>query len=150
MPPGVIVPIFNQHCPMKTLAKISLVALGLAACIPAYAAARDKAADKLAHHPRLRAALQRRAAVRAAAAKKLDLTDDQKAQLKTKRQDTVAALKALRNDPNLTKEQKKEKAKELIQSARNEVRSALTPEQKKKAQAMRERLKERLQRNKTP
>ena len=46
-------------------------------------------------HPKLRALLKHRAAIRQAVARRLDLTADQKAQIKSHREKTVAALKAL-------------------------------------------------------
>jgi periplasmic protein CpxP/Spy len=133
---------------MKTLVKLSLLALGLAvAAVPALTAAPDK--GKLGDRPMLKALVQRRAALKARVAKRLELTDDQKAQLKAKRGETRTALKALRDDTSLTREQKKEKARELLQGTRSEMRSHLTPDQTAKLDKARERLgKIRKQRNK--
>jgi periplasmic protein CpxP/Spy len=133
---------------MKTLVKLSLLALGLAvAAVPALTAAPDK--SKLGDRPMLKALVQRRAALKARVAKRLELTDDQKAQLKAKRGETRTALKALRDDTSLTREQKREKARELLQGTRSEMRSHLTTDQTAKLDKARERLgKIRKQRNK--
>jgi hypothetical protein len=129
--------------PMKTLAKITVVSAGLlAAAIPGYAATKEKAgaADRLANRPLLRALVQRRAAVRAQVAKRLDLSADQVAQLKARRASTADALKAIRKDSTLTAEQKKAKARETLQAARADVRATLTPEQQSKLAKIRARL----------
>ena len=130
---------------MKTIAKISFLALGLAAvAAPAFSAATvNDTAAPAAKHPRLQAALKHRATLRAQVAKRLDLTADQKAQLKAKRAATAASLKALRADTTLTREQKKEKARELRLSARGDLKGSLKPAQKAKIQKLRERLKAR-------
>jgi len=128
---------------MKTIAKIALVSAGLlAATVPAFSAAKEKTgpADRLAHRPLLRALVQRRAAVRAQVAKRLDLSAEQVAQLKAKRSSTAEALKAIRSDSTLTAEQKKAKARETLQAARNDMRSALTPEQKTRLAKIRAKL----------
>jgi hypothetical protein len=128
---------------MKTLAKITLVSAGLlAATLPAFSAAKEKTgpADRLANRPLLRALVQRRAAVRAQVAKRLDLSAEQIAQLKARRASTAEALKAIRSDATLTAEQKKAKARETLQAARNDLRSTLTPEQKTRLAKIRAKL----------
>jgi Skp family chaperone for outer membrane proteins len=123
---------------MKTIAKFSLLALGLAvAALPALTAAPTKAEPGARHA--LRAKVERRAALKREVARRLDLSADQKAELKAKRAETHAALKALRADTSLTREQKKEKARELLQSARSDLRAKLTPEQSAKLDRARER-----------
>src|SRR4051812_3887109 len=123
---------------MKTLAKISLLTLGLAAlsgsAFAADAAPSDTTAPaaKHQHHRRVAAKRQHRAELRKHIAKKLDLTDAQKNQLKAKRTELKTALQGIRNDTSLTKEQKHAKARELLQSARTNFRSVLTPEQQAK------------------
>ena len=117
---------------MKTFLKISLIALGLGAgALPALQAA-DTSVDRPDRHPRLRALLKHRADLRAKVARRMDLSPEQRTQLKAERAKTLDALKALRADSSLTREQKKAKARELLETARSEVRSALTPEQKAK------------------
>jgi hypothetical protein len=122
---------------MKTLAKIIVIAAGVAVAIPVTNAANSVAAA--AKHPRLRALLVRKA-VRERVAQKLNLTADQIAQLKGLRAKAVTALKAIRADASLTRDQKKAKARETIQAARAEMRGDLNAEQLKKLQHLREHL----------
>ncbi len=130
---------------MKNLTKLSLLAAGLAVvALPTFAADNAPADQPAQHaHPRAHAMLQRRAAMRAHALKRLDLTDAQKQQLKSQRESTKSALKALRADASLTKEQKREKARELVATARTNFRNALTPEQQAKLDQMRAKLRHR-------
>jgi Spy/CpxP family protein refolding chaperone len=132
---------------MKNLLKLSLLTLGLAAVsLPAFSAENDTATPP-AHavrRPLLKALVQRRAALRQKVAKKLDLTADQKAQLKAKRASVVAAVKAIRHDASLTPEQKKAKARETLQAARADVRNVLTADQQAKLQKARQHLRQRL------
>ena len=134
---------------MKTLTKLCFLAAGLAAVsLPAFAA--DNATSNAnpaanapatpARHPHLRA-LAARGKLRARIAKRLDLTDAQKQQLKAKRAETKNALQAIRSDASLTKEQKHAKARELLQSARTNFRSVLTPGQQAKLDHMRARVR---------
>lgn len=130
---------------MKTFLKISVVILGLAAgSLPLlHAADASDSAKSEGRHPQLRALLKHRAAVRAAVARRLDLTAEQKTQLKTGREKTAAALRALRADPNLTREQKRAQAKQTVETARAEMRHLLTPEQQQKLKSLREKMQER-------
>jgi protein CpxP len=133
---------------MKSLAKISLLAAGLAVASASVFAADSTPAPTPAPapgdhaaHPRLRAMMRQRAELRAHIAKRLDLTDAQKGQLKARRAETRTALQALRADSNLTQEQKRAKAKELVASSRTDLRSVLTPDQQAKLDQMRERVR---------
>jgi Spy/CpxP family protein refolding chaperone len=130
---------------METLLKASLLILGLsAAALPVLQAADTTAsAPTEKHHPKLRALLKHRAAIRKAVARRLDLTAEQKAQMKANREKTVATLKALRADPNLTREQKRAQARQTLEAARAEMRNVLTPEQQAKLKDMREKVKAR-------
>jgi protein CpxP len=124
---------------MKTLIRITLLLAGLAAAaLPAVNAA-DATAAPAAKHPRLRAMLMLRQAVRQRVAKKLGLSSDQIAQLKADRAKTVVAMKAIRADSSLTPDQKKTKVRETMQIARAEMRGVLTPDQQTKLQKMRKR-----------
>lgn len=76
--------------------------------------------------------MKRRAMLRAHAARKLDLSADQRAQIKANGVRTREQLKALRADTSLTREQKRDRAREVLQSARNQFRGVLTPEQQAK------------------
>ena len=127
---------------MKTLTKITLLAAGLAAAVPLFAATdASTTAPSPANHPRLHALLQKRAALRGKIAKRLDLSPDQVAQLKAKRAQTAAAVKAVRADSSLTADQKKAKVRETLQAARADLRSVLTADQQSKLDQMRKHLR---------
>jgi Spy/CpxP family protein refolding chaperone len=66
----------------------------------------------------------------------LNLTDDQKNQLRPIMQDEVNKLKTLRGDSSLSPDQKKAKLTEIHQSLKSQMRAILTPEQLKKFAAM--------------
>jgi hypothetical protein len=125
---------------MKTLAKIIVIAAGVAVAVPVTNAA--DAAAPAAKHPRLRALMVRKA-VRERIAQRLGLTADQTAQLKAIRAKTAAAVKAIRADSALTPEQKKAKAREALQAARAEAGSVLTADQQAKMKKIRQHLRAR-------
>lgn len=62
-------------------------------------------------------------------ARRLNLTEEQKAQITPILQDQVAQARAIRHDASLTPEQKRGKLRLLRDSSRAEVESVLTPEQ---------------------
>ena len=68
----------------------------------------------------------------------LNLTDDQKAQLKPIVQDEVQQLRAVNDDASLTADQKKAKFTEIRQSHRTQMVSILNPEQQKKLELLKE------------
>jgi Spy/CpxP family protein refolding chaperone len=68
----------------------------------------------------------------------LNLTDDQKQQLKPMLQSEAQQLKAVKDDASLTPEQKQAKAKEIHQGFKSQIGGVLTPEQQKKLATMRE------------
>jgi Spy/CpxP family protein refolding chaperone len=68
----------------------------------------------------------------------LDLTNDQQKQLKPILQDEFKQLKAVKDDPSMSPEQKKAKAAEIHNGAKSQIGSILTPEQKKKLAEMKE------------
>ncbi len=68
----------------------------------------------------------------------LNLTEDQKTQLKPVLQDEFKQLKAVHNDASLSPDQKKAKAAEIHDGAKSQMGSILTPEQQKKLAAMKE------------
>ena len=76
--------------------------------------------------------LKQRRALQQQIAKKLNLTADQRTQLKASRAKTVVGLKAIRADSSLSADQKKAKARETLQATRTEMRSVLAPDQLKK------------------
>ena len=134
---------------MKTFLKLSLLAAGLtAASLPLLADATTSApapaapaAGKIhARHPRLQRMMQRQKMAMRQIGRRLDLSADQVAKLKASRATTRTALQALKADTTLTPEQKRAKAREILQAARTEARSTLTPEQQKRAHRMRDRM----------
>jgi Spy/CpxP family protein refolding chaperone len=68
----------------------------------------------------------------------LNLTDDQKTQLKPILQNEVQQLKAVDNDTSLNPDQKKAKARDIHQSAKSQMATILTPDQQKKLASMKE------------
>lgn len=73
----------------------------------------------------------------------LNLTDDQKTQLKPILQSEVQQLKAVKDDTSLSPEQKQAKAKEIHQSFKSQMSNILTPDQQKKLATMREEAQEK-------
>jgi Spy/CpxP family protein refolding chaperone len=69
--------------------------------------------------------------------KALNLTDDQKKQIKQFHQDAKAQAAAIKKDQTLSADQRKAKLQELHQSTQDKVASVLTPEQKQKWDEMR-------------
>jgi Spy/CpxP family protein refolding chaperone len=61
----------------------------------------------------------------------LNLTDDQKAQMKKIHEDAKSQIQAVNNDSSLSADQKQAKIRHLHKSTRREVAAILTPEQKK-------------------
>lgn len=62
----------------------------------------------------------------------LNLTDDQKAQLKPVLQGEVKQLKGVHDDSSLSADQKQQKMTEIHDSAKSQIGSILTPDQQKK------------------
>lgn len=65
----------------------------------------------------------------------LNLTPDQKSQMKSLRQSNKQEREAIQNDASLTQEQKKAKMKELHKSQSDKMNSILTPDQQAKRNA---------------
>ena len=68
----------------------------------------------------------------------LNLTEDQKTQLKPVLQSEVKQLKAVHDDTSLSPDQKEAKMKEIHAGAKGQISSILTPEQQQKLAAMKE------------
>ena len=68
----------------------------------------------------------------------LNLTDDQKGQIKSIVQDEVQQLKTVKDDASLSPDQKQAKVAEIRQSHKSQMSSILTPEQQKKLDAIKE------------
>ena len=71
----------------------------------------------------------------------LNLTADQKSQMKEIQQSNKQQRDAIRNDTSLTPEQKKAKMKDLLKSQSDKVNSILTPEQQAKRKASIEKMR---------
>jgi len=108
---------------MKTFLGLTLLATGL--CAATLAGAQDPTAPfPPAQRPQ---ALQR--ARLAIIGQKLELTDAQKAQVKQIRATAWEAAKAIRANPALTPEQKREQVAATWKNSREQWRALLTPEQ---------------------
>lgn len=68
----------------------------------------------------------------------LNLTDDQKTQIKPILQSEFQQLKSVKDDTTLSADQQKAKAQEIHASAKSQIANLLTPEQQKKLNTMRE------------
>lgn len=77
-------------------------------------------------------------------AKELGLSEDQEKQIKAINESYRPQLEAIRADQSLSRDQKREKAQALNKEREAKVDAVLTPEQRTKAQAMREKMKERM------
>ena len=130
---------------MKTFLKISVLALGLGAgTSPILQAAtaddNDGGRDRL---PRMRAMSRHPAMIRGHVARLLELSPEQRAQFKAGRENARNALKAIRADESLTREQKREKARATLEEARSHLRSVLKPGQQVKIDNFREQRREK-------
>lgn len=72
----------------------------------------------------------------------LNLTDEQKAQIKPILQDEVQQLKSVKDDASLSPDQKKAKVAEIRQSHKSQMSSILTPDQQKKLDSIKEQIQE--------
>jgi Spy/CpxP family protein refolding chaperone len=66
---------------------------------------------------------------------KLNLSDEQKAQVKKIHQDMKAQMDTIQNDTTLSAEQKQEKIKQLHKASHEQVKQLLTPEQRQQMKA---------------
>jgi len=76
---------------------------------------------------------------------KLSLTDDQKAKLKPILEDQAQQMKAVRDDPSLSQDQKRAKMKGIHESFHDQINGVLTPEQQTKLKQMKQAAIERHQ-----
>ncbi|MCM8824958.1 MAG: Spy/CpxP family protein refolding chaperone [Candidatus Omnitrophica bacterium] len=83
---------------------------------------------------------------------RLDLTDEQKAKIQEIQKSRHEQISAIKQDETLSKEQKREKIKAIMESTQKQMDEVLTPEQKKKIEELRaemlEKWKKRQQENK--
>lgn len=73
----------------------------------------------------------------------LNLTEDQKKQLKPILTGELKQMRAVGEDVSLTQDQKREKMKQIHEASRPQVQVILTPEQRQKFAQMKEEAKER-------
>jgi protein CpxP len=73
----------------------------------------------------------------------LNLTEDQKKQLKPILAGEFKQMRAVGDDASLTQDQKREKMKRIHEASRPQVQAILTPEQQQKFAQMKEEAKER-------
>ena len=73
----------------------------------------------------------------------LNLSEDQKKQLKPILSDEFKQMTAVGEDASLTQDQKREKMKQIHEASRPQVQAILTPEQRQKFAQMKEEAKER-------
>jgi Spy/CpxP family protein refolding chaperone len=76
-------------------------------------------------------------------AEKLNLTDQQKQQVKDLHQKTMEQARAIRNDSSLSDADKKQKLQDLHKQTREQFLSMLTPEQKQQLKEMRQEHKKK-------
>ena len=74
--------------------------------------------------------------------KELNLTDEQKAQIKPILDEQSKQMRATQEDTSLSQDQKREKMKQLHQTTHSQINDILTPEQQKKFAALKEQQKE--------
>ena len=74
--------------------------------------------------------------------KELNLTDEQKTQVKPILDEQSKQMRATQEDTSLSQDQKREKMKQIHQTTHSQINDILTPEQQKKFAAFKEQQKE--------
>lgn len=82
--------------------------------------------------------------------KALDLTPDQQAKLKPIFEDRRDKMKALRDDASVTPDQKKEKAKAIMDATNDQIKAILTPDQLPKYEKFLAEIKEHRKHQEAP
>ena len=95
---------------------------------------------QLTSHPRMLTALALHRIRMGVLARRLDLTPEQRNQIRAVQSKTRAAVKPIRADPTLTVEQKEAKLREIRQASRAEAHAVLTAEQQQKLERIRQRM----------
>lgn len=124
---------------MKTLSKtlLSVLTLAVATAAP-LALAQDASARPERPERRERMGPGPRGDRLKMLSERLDLTADQKAKLQPILKAERDALATLQNDQSLTREARREKVREIMESRAAQIRAVLTPEQQAKLDALRE------------
>ena len=123
---------------MKNTAKLFLLALGATLALAPAVRAQDEKPD----HPNREERREKMKDRAEQAAKELGLSDDQKAKFKDLFKQERDAMEAVRNDTSLSQDQKREKGQEIRKNFESQRRALMTPEQQKKADEMRAKMKE--------
>jgi Spy/CpxP family protein refolding chaperone len=111
-----------------------LIALSLAACVIASSASAQTERSTVKKDKTERHSGRHR---KGEMMKELNLSKEQKAQLKTQHQEMKAKREALKAQDNITVKEMREKQKALKEDQRKNMESILTPEQKVKFEQMR-------------
>jgi protein CpxP len=80
--------------------------------------------------------------------KKLDLTTEQQTKVTEMNQATAKEVEAIKNNTNLSKEEKKNALKQLRETKRNELKAVLSPEQNQKLDKIQEKREHRKENHK--
>jgi periplasmic protein CpxP/Spy len=80
--------------------------------------------------------------------KQLNLTDDQKAKLKTILEDEGKQMRDVRQDTSLSQDQRQDKMKQIHETTNSQINDILTPDQQKKFADLKEQQKTHQQGNK--
>ncbi len=123
--------------PMKNTSKILLLSLGAALALAPTIRAQDQKPD--APSPERREKMRDRAEQMAT---ELGLSDDQKAKFKDLFKQERDQMKAVHDDTTLSQDQKRDKGQEIRKNFEAQRRALMTPEQQKKADDMRAKMKE--------
>lgn len=79
--------------------------------------------------------------------KKLDLTVEQQSKVAELNNSAIKEAEAIRNNTDLSKEEKKSAVKQLRESKRNEIRTTLSTEQQQKFDKMKEKRDQKREKN---
>jgi protein CpxP len=82
--------------------------------------------------------------------KALNLTDDQKQQIRPILQDRQEKMQAIRSDTSLSREDKMSKMRSTFEETNTKIRAALNDEQKQKFDEIQQRRRERMQNRSNP
>jgi periplasmic protein CpxP/Spy len=110
----------------------------LASVFPALTRAQDNTAPAAAQQEQAQGTEKRHD--KGAFMANLNLTDDQKAQIKQIRESAHSQLDAVKNDSSLSADQKQAKTREIRRNSHEQMEKVLTPEQRKQ---FRENMRER-------
>jgi Spy/CpxP family protein refolding chaperone len=79
--------------------------------------------------------------------KTLNLTDDQKGQLRPIIEDRHQKMQSIRSDNSLSREDRMSKMRSILEDSNNKIRSVLNDDQKQKFDQMQQQRRERMQKH---